>query len=151
MEFENFDKKMDIEIDGFVENGKQFDVEIKGQKDNRNVVFGVIRDEYGDPIEDAVVKLIEVDKMMGREERKPVSHTFTDEEGEFVFGPLCPNRHYELQFWANRVKHVKICKVSKPKKQRCLKGEKIDCHKDECPRPKMENDENEEYCPLLDK
>ena len=146
MEFENFDKKMDVEVDGFVESGKQFDVEIKGQKDNRNVIFGVIKDEYGDPIEDAVVKLIEVDKKMGKKERKPVSHTFTDEEGEFVFGPLCPNRSYEIQFWANRVKHVKICKSCKPRKQKCLKGEKLECRKEDY--PKLEEHEGE-YCPLL--
>ena len=150
MEFEEFDKKMDIEVDGFVENGKQFDVEIKGQKDNRNVIFGVIKDEYGDPIEDAVVKLIEVDKKMGKKERKPVSHTFTDNEGEFVFGPLCPNRDYEIQFWANRVKHVKVCKSAKPKKQRCLKGEKIECCKEDFPMPRDKEIEGE-YCPLLEK
>ena len=148
MEFEDFNKKMDVEVDGFVENGKQFDVEIRDQKDNRNVIFGIIKDEYGDPIEDAVVKLIEVDKTMGRKERKPVSHTFTDEEGVFVFGPLCPNRNYEIQFWANRVKHVKICKSCKPRKQKCLKGEKLECKKDDY--PKIEEPEGE-YCPLLDK
>ena len=29
------------------------------------------------------------------------------EDGEFVFGPLCPDRKYEIQVWVNRVKHVK--------------------------------------------
>ena len=151
MEFENFDKKMQVEMDGFIENGKQFDIEVKVPKSNRNVVFGVIKDEYGDPIEDAVVKLIEVDKMMGKEERKPVSHTFTDENGEFVFGPLCPNRHYDLQVWVNRVKHVKLCCIAKPKKQKCLKGEKLDCCKEDFPKMYEENSEDGEYCPLLDK
>ena len=141
MEFEENEKKMDIDVDGFVENGKQFDIEIRGVKDNRNVIFGVIKDEYGDPIEDAVVKLIEVDRMMGKNERKPVSHTFTDEEGEFVFGPLCPNRNYEIQFWANRVKHVKICKHAKPRKQKCLKGEKLECKNEGLLMPKEHEDE----------
>jgi len=143
MEFEEFDKKKDLEVDGFVESGKQFDIEIRGQSDNRNVVFGVIKDEYGDPIQDAVVKLIEVEKGIGKTLRKPVSHTFTDEEGEFVFGPLCPNRSYEIQFWANRVKHVKICKNCRPRKQKCLKGEKLECKEDDFPMPK------EESCPLI--
>ena len=150
MEFESYDKKVDIEVDGFIENGKQFDVEIKGPKDNRNVIFGVIRDEYGDPIEDAVVKLIEVEKTMGKKERKPVSHTFTDEEGEFVFGPLCPNRNYEIQFWVDRVKHVKVCRAAKPKKQKCLKGEKVEFRKEDYPEHKPEKDDKEEYCPLLE-
>lgn len=85
---------------------------------------------------------------MGKKERKPVSHTFTDNEGEFVFGPLCPNRNYEIQFWANRVKHVKVCKSAKPKKQRCLKGEKIECCKEDYPMSKEQEDKGE-YCPLL--
>lgn len=145
MELEEFDKKMDIEVDGFIESGKQFDVEIRGNnKDNRNVIFGVIKDEFGDPIEDAVVKLIEVEKKLGKKERKPVSHTFTDEEGEFVFGPLCPNRNYEIQFWANKVKHVKVCKSCKPKKLKCLKGEKMECCENGRPEPREE--QTEEYC-----
>ena len=86
---------------------------------------------------------------MGRKERKPVSHTFTDEDGEFVFGPLCPNRNYEIQFWANRVKHVKICKSCKPKKQKCLKGEKVECRKDDYDEGKPEKEVKGEYCPLL--
>ncbi len=150
MEFEDLNKNMQIEMDGFIENGKQYDIEVKVPRSNRNVVFGILRDEYGDPIEDAVIKLIEVEKMMGKEERKPVSHTFTDEDGEFVFGPLCPNRHYELQAWVNRVKHVKICCIGKPKKQKCLKGEKVECCDNDF--PKMDdNDCDKEFCPLNDK
>ena len=149
MEFEDFDRNMNVNVDGFMENGKQYDVEIKVPRDNRNVIFGVLKDDFGDPIEDAVIKLIEVEKKLGREERKPVSHTFTDKDGEFVFGPLCPNRSYDLQIWIDRVKHIKICKVAKPKKQNCLKGVKLDCPKDDCPiKPK---EEVGEYCPLLDK
>jgi len=145
MEFENFDtKKMNVEMNGFIENGKQFDIEVRVPKDNRNVAFGVVKDEYGDPISDAVVKLIEVEKMMGKEDRKPVSHTFTNENGEFVFGPLCPNRSYDLQIWVDRVKHVKICHVSNPRKTTCLKGSKK-----ECPVIKP-CDEKEHGCPLLD-
>ena len=148
MEFENYDKKMNIELNGFIENGKQFDIDVKVPKDNRNVVFGTVRDDYGDPIKDAVVKLIEVEKMLGKEERKPVSHTFTNENGEFLFGPICPNKNYDIQIWVDRVKHVKICRICKPKKQDCLKGEKEECKKDDFPvKPREEDD----YCPLLDK
>ena len=95
-----------VKVDGFIEKGKQFDLEINLPEDNRNVIFGVVKDCYGDPIEDAVVKLIEV---VCEDDRRPVSHTFTDKEGEFVFGPLCENKEYEIQIWVNRVKHCKIC------------------------------------------
>ena len=72
--------------------------------------------------EDAVIKLIEV----SNHERKPVSHTFTDKNGEFVFGPLCPDKEYELQIWVDRVKHIKICTDCKHH-GKCLKGVKLDC------------------------
>lgn len=100
-------------------------------EDNRNAIFGVIRDCFKEPVEDAVVKLIEIDNDCGKEERKPVSHTFTDKDGEFVFGPLCPDKKYEIQFWANKVKHIKICADCKHQ-GKCLKGVKLNCPKKPC-------------------
>lgn len=136
MEFNNFDKKFNIEMNGTVQKGVQYDIEVKVPEDNRSVAFGIIKDEYGDPISDAVVKLIEVEKMLGKEERKPVSHTFTNENGEFVFGPLCPERNYDLEIWANCVKHVKICHLAKPCRKECLKGKKLECKNDPIGLPK---------------
>ena len=92
MEFEDKKTCRDIKVDGFIEKGKQFDLEITLPEDNRNVIYGVIKDCYKEPVEDAVVKLIEVCYDYGKEERNPVSHTFTDKDGEFVFGPLCPDK-----------------------------------------------------------
>ena len=121
-----------VKVDGFIEKGKQFDIEINLPEDNRNVIFGVIKDCFKDPVEDAVVKLIEVCREYGKEERKPVSHTFTDKDGEFVFGPLCPDKEYEIQFWADKVKHVKICAECKHT-GKCLKGIKLDCDRSKPP------------------
>lgn len=95
-------------------------------EDNRNVIYGIVKDCYKDPVCDAVVKLIEVECRMGKDIRKPVSHTFTDENGEFVFGPLCDNRVYEVEIWVNKVKHAKICTECHHKGE-CLKGVEIDC------------------------
>ena len=117
-----------VKIDGFAEKGKQFDLDITIPEDNRNVIYGVIRDCYKEPVEDAVVKLIEVDFEHGHKERKPVSHTFTDKDGEFVFGPLCPDKNYEVQIWVNKVKHVKVC-AECGRHGKCLKGVKLDCDK----------------------
>ena len=64
----------------------------------------------------------------GKEERRPVSHTFTDKDGEFVFGPLCKDREYEVQIWVDRVKHVKVCAKCE-REGKCLKGEKLECKK----------------------
>ena len=116
-----------IDIDGVIAGGKQYDLDIKLPEDNRNVIYGIIKDCYGDPVRDAVVKLIEVVYECGKEERRPVSHTFTDKEGEFVFGPLCENKTYAIQIWVDRVKHCKICTDCKRKEGKCLKGIKMDC------------------------
>lgn len=138
-----FEKKICpvVNVDGVIADGKQFDVDITLPKDDRSVIYGVIKDCYKEPICDAVVKLIEVDYDHGKEERKPVSHTFTNKDGEFVFGPLCPNKFYEIKIWVNRVKHVKICAKCKHE-GKCLKGMHvgdcdytIDC-KPDCPSHK---------------
>ena len=124
----DFDKKICpiVSVDGLVTSGKQFDIDIMIPEDNRNVIYGVIKDCYKEPICNAVVKLIEVDCKCGKEERKPVAHTFTNDDGEFVFGPLCPNKSYEVNIWVNKVKHVKICAKCKHEAE-CLKGIDIDC------------------------
>lgn len=140
MEFDK-DKCPVVDVQGVISSGKQFDIDITLPEDNRSVIYGVIKDAYDEPVRDAVVKLIEVEKDCGKEERKPVTHTFTDKDGEFVFGPLCANKFYEVQIWANDVKHKKICTASHHK-GRCLKGVKIDCDKKE-EFPRCENDEKD--------
>lgn len=119
-----------VKVDGFIEKGKQFDMEIIVPEDDRSVIYGVLKTKHGDPICDAVIKLIEVVHVCGEDERRPVSHTFSDKNGEFVFGPLCPDRFYEIQIWADRVKHVKVCDECSSEKKRCLKGTKLEPCKD---------------------
>ena len=115
-----------IDINGLMECGKQFDLDITLPCDNREVIYGIVRDCFKEPVCDAVVKLIEVVCEHGKEERRPVSHTFTDKNGEFVFGPLCPNKIYEIEIWVNKVKHVKVCAKCEHEGF-CLKGEEIEC------------------------
>lgn len=135
-----------VKVDGFIEKGKQFDVEINLPEDNRNVIYGVIKDCFREPVEDAVVKLVEVCKEYGKEERKPVSHTFTNKAGEFLFGPLCPDKSYEVLFWVNKVKHFKICKDCQHQGS-CLKGTTLKCGdsnpcspKDDCKKDKCDKE-----------
>lgn len=137
-----------IDVDGVIAAGKQFDLEIRLPEDNRNVIYGVVTDCYGDPVCDAVVKLIEVVCECGRDERRPVSHTFTDKEGEFVFGPLCANKSYAIEIWVDQVKHCKICAEGKHE-GKCLKGVKLDCKHDfSCCKPceKKCEDKCEDKC-----
>ena len=125
----DFDKKYspkNLRVDGFMQKGTQYDLDINLPEDNRDLIYGVIKDCYKEPVENAVVKLIEVCCEFDKEERIPVSHTFTDKDGEFVFGPLCPHKDYEIQLFANKVKHCKICAECK-RDGKCLKGVKLDC------------------------
>lgn len=117
-----------VDIDGFIANGKQFDLEITLANDRRDVIFGVVKDCFKEPVKDAVVKLVQVEYKYGKKEIKPVSHTFTDKEGEFVFGPLCPDKKYAIQIWKDDVKHIKICAKTRANAT-CLKGVDIDCDK----------------------
>ena len=115
-----------LNVDGVIATGKQYDLDITLPEDNRTVIYGIIKDCYQDPVRDAVVKLVEVVNNCGKEERKPVSHTFTDKNGEFVFGPLCANRLYEVEIWADEVKHCKVCTSCKHE-GKCLKGVELEC------------------------
>ena len=115
--------KPQIDIDGVINKGKQFDLDITLPEDHRNVIYGVVKNCYKDPVQDAVVKLVEIVYDHGKEERRPVGHTFTDKEGEFVFGPLCPDKKYAIQIWVNDTKQIKICAKCKHE-GKCLKGKK---------------------------
>jgi hypothetical protein len=134
MEIDDNKKCPVVEVDGFIEAGKQFDIDINLPEDERNVIYGVIKDRYDNPASNAVVKLIEISYEKGEEVRKPVSHTFTDEYGEFVFGPLCPDKKYAIDIWVNKVRHVKICAKCHHKSQ-CLKGMDMDSCEHSTPLP----------------
>ena len=114
-----------IDVDGVINKGKQFDLDIVLPEDHRNVIYGVVKDCFKEPVKDAVVKLVEIVLDHGKEERRAVSHTFTDKEGEFVFGPLCPDKKYAVQIWVNDTKQIKICAKCKHE-GKCLKGKKED-------------------------
>ena len=143
MEYE--DKCCEIkDVNGHIESGKQFDLEIVLPEDNRGVLFGIVKDCYKEPVKDAVVKLIEIDPDCGKEERKPVTHSFTDKDGEFVFGPLCPNKSYSIEIWVNKVKHVKICKTCEHA-GKCLTGIELNCDKSYYDKDNYEYEENEDH------
>ena len=132
-----------VDIDGVIANGKQFDLDITLPHDNRDVIYGIIKNCFKEPVADAVVKLVEVEYKMGKEERKPVSHTFTDKNGDFVFGPLCPGKEYAIQIWVDDVKHVKVCEKTFHE-GRCLKGIKLDCDKKD-DKPYYSDCEDKDY------
>ncbi len=117
-----------LDIDGFISNGKQYDIDIVLPEDNRNVIYGTIKNRYKEPIKNAVVKLVEIVREKdGRKKRIPVSHTFTDDDGEFVFGPLCPEKEYSINIWVNDIRQYKFDAICH-REGECLKGNPIeDC------------------------
>lgn len=135
-----------LDVDGVISGGKQFDLDITLPEDNRDVIYGVIKNCFKEPVSNAVVKLTEIVCENGKEERKPIGHTFTDKEGEFVFGPLCPDKNYALQIWVNATKKIKIC-AKCHHEGKCLKGDK--CDKCDCiidGRKPCCDDKKDEYC-----
>lgn len=132
-----------LDVDGVISGGKQFDLDITLPEDNRDVIYGVVKNCFKEPVCDAVVKLVEVVCEHGKEERRPIGHTFTDKEGEFVFGPLCPGKEYALQIWVNDTKKIKIC-AKCHHEGKCLKGEK--CDKCDC-----FIDDRKEHCDKYEK
>ena len=116
-----------VDVNGFISDGKQFDLDITLPEDTRDVIYGKVKNMFKEPINNAVVKLIEIsfDKD-GKKRRNPVSHTFTDKYGEFVFGPLCPRKEYAIDIWVNDVRNYKL-DIKCRHEGDCLKGQKTDC------------------------
>ena len=119
----------DIKVDGNIAGEKQFDLDIMLPVDDRDFIYGTVKNCFKEPVKNAAVKLVEIVCEDVKKERRPVGHTFTDKDGEFVFGPLCPDRKYAIQIWANETKKIKV--FAKPNREGfCLKGTKhdrVDC------------------------
>lgn len=90
------------------EENEQMEAIIKVPKESRSIIHGIIKNYNEKVVENAVVKLYEVIKP--QQKLKPITHTFTDECGQFIFGPLCSNKQYVIKIWINDVKirHVII-------------------------------------------
>lgn len=82
---------------------EQIEALVKVPDEPRSVIHGVVVDFKNKVIKDAVVKLFEV--LPGNPCRmKPLTHTFTDDCGQFLFGPLQPNKKYAVKVWYSDVK-----------------------------------------------
>jgi len=87
---------------------EQIDAIIKVPKEPRSIIHGVVLDECNKPAKDAVVKLFKIKKYDDLSCLEAVAHTFTDDCGEFLFGPLCPNVKYMIKVWINHMKTREI-------------------------------------------
>ena len=65
------------------------------ENEDRCAILGTVVNNSGRAIADAVVVLLKVPT--------PITHTFTDRYGQFVFGPLCPNTTYMLKIYKDDI------------------------------------------------
>lgn len=65
-----------LDVDGVISGGKQFDLDIVLPEDNRDVIYGVVKNCFKEPISDAVVKLVEIAGSKGKEDRRPIRTHF---------------------------------------------------------------------------
>lgn len=80
---------------------EQIEAVVRLPKEDRSVIFGTVLDSCGNPVVDAVVKLLQVQE--GCKYPYPLTHTFTDEYGQFLLGPLCPNTKYMLKIYKDNI------------------------------------------------
>lgn len=83
---------------------EQIETVIKVPEEHRSIIHGTVKDHHNKVIKDAVVKLYEALGPNGEHTLKPLTHTFTDDCGQFVFGPLIACKHYVIKVWINDVK-----------------------------------------------
>ncbi|MDD6795494.1 MAG: carboxypeptidase regulatory-like domain-containing protein [Clostridiaceae bacterium] len=81
---------------------QQIEAVIKLPEERRAVIHGTVLDCNGKPVADAVVKLLQV--VDGCKLPCPLTHTFTDEFGQFLLGPLCPCKRYIIKVYKDNVR-----------------------------------------------
>lgn len=78
----------------------------------RSIVHGRVFDLDGKNVRDAVVRLF----ISSGESLEPVMDTFTDSDGEFLFGPIEAEKNYIVKVYVNGVTLREI--TIRPKKKR---------------------------------
>lgn len=80
---------------------QQINAVAKIENEDRCAVLGTVVNNGGRAIADAVVVLLKVNDRCSIP--TPITHTFTDRYGQFVFGPLCPNTTYMLKIYKDDI------------------------------------------------
>jgi len=75
---------------------EQIEAKIQLSEEPRSVIHGVVVDGCYKPIQDAVVKLFEKHSCHSAYALKAITHAFTDDCGQFLFGPLDPWQDYVI-------------------------------------------------------
>lgn len=93
-----------VSFDFKTQENEQIETIVKVPKEPRSVIHGIVKDYKDRIIQDAVVKLFELPDPSHPCKLIPLTHTFTDECGQFLFGPLTPCKHYVIKVWIDDVK-----------------------------------------------
>ena len=107
------------------EENQQINACVRIQRENRSALIGVVVDECGTPVEDAVVALYKLTGSCGAPQA--ISHTFTDRFGQFCFGPLCPDNTYMLKITKDSVEIKEVTLNCSCNPGGCLGEEDDDC------------------------
>jgi hypothetical protein len=97
-----------VKFDFSPRENEQLDVVVNVPEDKRSVIHGIVTNCDNDLIKDAVVKLFEVIEKSGCWDLRPLTHTFTDEHGQFLFGPLCPGKKYAVKVWFSKTNYREL-------------------------------------------
>lgn len=93
-----------VKFDFVPKENEQIEAIVRIPEEKRSVIHGVVKDWRNKVVKDAVVKLFEVVGSGGPNALKPLTHTFTDEYGQFLFGPLCAYKKYVIKVWFDDVR-----------------------------------------------
>ena len=80
---------------------EQIETTIRLRQDSRSVIHGYIKDTSGEPFADAAVLLFEAQE---RGDPRLISQMFTDEFGQFLFGPLEAGQLYLVKVFKNTMR-----------------------------------------------
>ena len=83
--------------------GEQIETTVNLRQDGRSVIHGYVKDAAGGPFADAAVLLFEAQE---RGDPRLVSQMFTDEFGQFLFGPLEAGQLYLVKVFKNTM-HIR--------------------------------------------
>lgn len=108
---------------------EQIDAIVKVTEERRSVIHGTVIGLDDKPVKDAVVKLLILKDPCNPYSLCPVSHTFTDDCGQFLFGPLCPDQEYIIKVWYNAVNFADLVVRPIPCNEPCLDGKNTCKHK----------------------
>jgi hypothetical protein len=125
-----------VKFDICPEENEQIEVVVRVPEEKRSVIHGIVKDCTGKVVKDAVVKLFEVAGDHKNCSLTPITHTFTDECGQFIFGPLCAKKKYTIKVWFNDVSIRELVVAPDHDCGRCLSG---DCNNKNYDNPPCTN------------